>query len=386
LAECREGRPISDYGQNVRMTTATRTLPQWSQVEIQWDQLRPTLEALAGSLARLQAALVKWARDPDLEFDRAEDLASGVGLAGRYVTTVVENAAGLVSKPDPNRIYWAEANGRDGRLSLHAAPLHVGTLVEKHLWLAKEAVVMTSATLTTAGEFNYLKGRLNARDVDELAVGSPFDYETSTLLYLATDMPEPQIKQEYQRALEKSLIDLCKASRGRALVLFTSYAQLKQTAGAIRGPLQRAGIDVYDQSDGTSRTMLLDNFKASEGGVLLGTKSFWEGVDVPGDALSVLVITRLPFDVPDDPIIAARSETFERPFDEYSVPEAVLKFRQGFGRLIRTKSDRGVVVLLDRRLLSKAYGRVFLESLPRCTVRRAPLAQLAKDAAQWLGA
>jgi DNA polymerase-3 subunit epsilon/ATP-dependent DNA helicase DinG len=131
--------------------------------------------------------------------------------------------------------------------------------------------------------------------------------------------------------------------------------------------------------------MLLDNFKASEGGVLLGTKSFWEGVDVPGDALSALVITRLPFDVPDDPIIAARSETFERPFDEYSVPEAVLKFRQGFGRLIRTKSDRGVVAVLDRRLLSKASGRVFLDSLPRCTVRRAPLAQLARDAAQWLG-
>ena len=386
MEERREGKPISDYGQNVRVTPATRTLPQWSQVEIQWDQLRPILEALAGALARIQAALVKWAKDADLEFDRAEDLASSVGLAGRYVTAVVENASGLVSKPDPTLIYWAEASGRDGRLSLHAAPLHVGALVEKHLWQSKESVVLTSATLTTAGEFTYLKGRLNARDVDELAVGSPFDYETSTLLYLATDMPEPQLKQEYQRALEKSLIELCKATRGRALVLFTSYAQLKQTAGAIRGPLQRAGIDVYDQSDGTSRTMLLDNFKASECGVLLGTKSFWEGVDVPGDALSVLVITRLPFDVPDDPIVAARSETFERPFDEYSVPEAVLKFRQGFGRLIRTKSDRGVVAVLDRRLLSKAYGRVFLDSLPRCTVRRAPLAQLPKEAGQWLGA
>jgi DNA polymerase-3 subunit epsilon/ATP-dependent DNA helicase DinG len=168
--------------------------------------------------------------------------------------------------------------------------------------------------------------------------------------------------------------------------LFTSYAQLKQTAQAIRGPLGRAGIDVYDQSDGTARSTLLDNFKSSDGGVLLGTKSFWEGVDVPGDALSVLVIARLPFDVPDDPIVAARSETFERPFDEYSVPEAVLKFRQGFGRLIRTRNDRGVVVVLDKRVLTKAYGKVFLDSLPRCTVRRAPLAQLPKEAAKWIAA
>ncbi|MBP7693668.1 MAG: DEAD/DEAH box helicase family protein [Anaerolineales bacterium] len=385
MLERRDGRPIGDYGQNVRITPATRTLAQWGEVEIQWDQLRPVLEALAGSLNRIQGALVKWAQDPDVEFDQAEDLAASVGSGVRYLTAVVENSAGLVSKPDPLKIYWAEATSRDGRLSLNAAPLHVGSLVEKHLWQSKQAVVMTSATLTTAGQFAYLKGRLNARDVDELAVGSPFDYETSTLVYLPTDMPEPQLKAEYQRALDKTLTDLCKATRGRTLVLFTSYAQLKQTANAIRGPLQRVGIDLYDQSDGTSRTMLLENFKTSAAGVLLGTKSFWEGVDVPGDALSVLVITRLPFDVPDDPIIAARSETFERPFDEYSVPEAVLKFRQGFGRLIRTKSDRGVVVLLDRRLLSKGYGRAFLDSLPRCTVRRAPLAQLAKDAAQWLG-
>jgi len=167
-------------------------------------------------------------------------------------------------------------------------------------------------------------------------------------------------------------------------VLFTSYAQLKQTANAIRGPLAKAGVDVYDQTNGSARSALLENFKAASAGVLLGTRSFWEGVDVPGDALSTLVITRLPFDVPDDPIVAARSETFERPFEQYSVPEAVLKFRQGFGRLIRTQSDRGVVAIFDRRILIKAYGRTFLESLPACTVKRAPLAQLAGAARAWL--
>jgi DNA polymerase-3 subunit epsilon/ATP-dependent DNA helicase DinG len=260
----------------------------------------------------------------------------------------------------------------------------VGALVEKHLWHAKEAVVMTSATLTTTGEFEYLKGRLNADEADELALGSPFDYETSTLLYLVTDIPEPFDKVGHQKGVENGLIALCKATRGRALVLFTSHAQLRQTAQAIRDPLARAGIEMYDQSDGSSRSRLLDSFKTSGVGVLLGTKSFWEGVDVPGEALSALVIVKLPFDVPSDPVIAARAETFERPFDEYTVPEAVLKFRQGFGRLIRSRSDRGVVAIFDRRVLTKNYGRMFLDSLPACTVRRGPLAQLPREAAKWI--
>jgi len=188
----------------------------------------------------------------------------------------------------------------------------------------------------------------------------------------------------YQKAIEKGLISLCTATHGRAIVLFTSYAQLKQTSQAIRDPLARAGIEVYDQADGTSRTTLLDSFKSSEGGVLLGTKSFWEGVDVPGEALSVLVIVKLPFDVPSDPIIAGRAETFENPFNDYTVPEAVLRFRQGFGRLIRSRSDRGVVAIFDRRILTKMYGRTFLDSLPNCTVKTAPLAQLAKEATRWI--
>ncbi|MGQ0604164.1 MAG: helicase C-terminal domain-containing protein [Anaerolineales bacterium] len=384
MEERRDGKPISDYGQTVRIIPATRTHPLWDQIEIQWDQFKPTMNTLADLLLNIGQRLDKWSKEKELEFEEAEDLASSVNLSSRFFAALLINGDGLVVKPEPTAIYWAEAGSRDGRISLNAAPLHVGALVEKYLWNTKDAVVMTSATLTAGGSFRYLKSRLNAQSVDELTVGSPFNYEASSLLYLATDMPEPVARFEYQKAIEKTFIDLFKATRGRALVLFTSYAQLKQTAQAIRGPLQRAGVDVYDQSDGTARSTLLENFKTSESGVLLGTKSFWEGVDVPGEALSVLVMTRLPFDVPDDPIVAARAETFERPFDEYSVPEAVLKFRQGFGRLIRTKSDRGVVVVLDRRILTKAYGKVFLDSLPRCTVRRAPLAQLPKEAAKWI--
>jgi ATP-dependent DNA helicase DinG len=168
-------------------------------------------------------------------------------------------------------------------------------------------------------------------------------------------------------------------------VLFTSYAQLKRTARNISGPLSQQDIVVYEQGEGASPNALLESFKASGRAVLLGTRSFWEGVDVPGEALSVLVIVKLPFAVPTDPLVAARAETFEDPFNDYHLPEAILRFRQGFGRLIRTQSDRGVVAILDRRVLTKAYGKSFIESLPQCTLRVGSLAELPKSTAKWLG-
>jgi len=381
MEELREGQPVSEYGQTERIIPATRTLPPWAHIEIQWEQLGETLTAVAKSLYHLGAGLDEL---EDFDIPEREDLASAANAASRRCDDIVQKVTGLVFKPDPLTIYWAQVKSDGERASLRAAPLHVGPLVQKYLWHAKESVVMTSATLTTAGDFHYIKGRLNADEADEMAVGSPFDYETSTLLYLVNDIPEPMDRAGHQKAVEHGLVKLCTATRGRALVLFTSYAQLKQTAQAIRDPLVRAGIEVYDQSDGASRTTLLDSFKSSDGGVLLGTKSFWEGVDVPGEALSVLVIVKLPFDVPSDPIVAARAETFERPFDEYTVPEAVLKFRQGFGRLIRSKSDRGVVVIFDRRMLTKQYGRIFYDSLPACTRKIGPLAQLPALAAKWI--
>jgi DNA polymerase-3 subunit epsilon/ATP-dependent DNA helicase DinG len=169
------------------------------------------------------------------------------------------------------------------------------------------------------------------------------------------------------------------------LVLFTSYAALKKTSQGITGSLAREDIFVFEQGEGASPNTLLESFKSTERAVLLGTRSFWEGVDVPGEALSALVITKLPFDVPTDPLIAARSELYEDPFNEFYLPVSILKFRQGFGRLIRTASDRGVVAILDRRVLSKQYGRLFLESLPQCTARQGPLVNLGREAGKWLG-
>jgi ATP-dependent DNA helicase DinG len=168
------------------------------------------------------------------------------------------------------------------------------------------------------------------------------------------------------------------------LALFTSYTHLRQTAQAIAPRLALGGISVYDQSDGSSRQALLDGFKSTTKAVLLGTRSFWEGVDIPGDSLSALILTRLPFAVPTDPVFSGRSETYRDSFNEYAVPDAILRFRQGFGRLIRTQTDRGVVAIFDSRINTKNYGANFLASLPECTVKHGTLEGLPPAALDWL--
>jgi ATP-dependent DNA helicase DinG len=378
----RDGRPVGPYGQQERVVRSTRSLPEWSEMEIAWDNLRAPFGSMLDALDQMEAGLLGLAEEGA---QSAEDLALSTRAVARGLNEVYANLDHMMFDPDPMMIYWAEATSARERPSLHAAPLEVGLLVEQFIWHEKQSVVMTSATLTTAGTFDYLRHRLKAEDAEELALGSPFDYETATLLYLPTDVPEPSAGPAYQRAVERGLIDICKSTGGRALALFTSYAQLRRTAQAISGPLAAEGIQVYEQGEGASRHALLETFRTSDQAVLLGTRSFWEGVDVPGPALSVLAIIRLPFDVPSDPIIAARSEMYEAPFNQYTVPEAILRFRQGFGRLIRTQSDRGVVITLDRRLLSKYYGQAFIQSLPQCTVRRGPLSEAPEAAARWLG-
>ena len=187
-----------------------------------------------------------------------------------------------------------------------------------------------------------------------------------------------------QHVLEQTLINLCRAVDGRTLVLFTAYAQLRRTSNDIGPELAKAGITVFEQGEGVSPSALLQTFRNTEKAVLLGTRSFWEGVDIQGDALSVVVIAKLPFNVPSDPIVAARSESFDDAFGEYSLPEAILKFRQGFGRLIRSRSDRGLVVIMDNRVTTKRYGQQFLNSIPKCTRCTNSVHDLPKLAQKWL--
>ncbi|HVB97502.1 MAG TPA: helicase C-terminal domain-containing protein [Chloroflexota bacterium] len=375
-------RPLDNrgYEQRARLTSAARRQPSWGNVEVAWESLELRLIALQEQLSKLHSLLDGLSSYNLLEYD---ELMSQLTSLLSFNEGVRTHGNAIVANPSEEQIYWATLSAT-GDASLHSAPLNVGSLLQQELYSDKRTVVLTSATLTTVGTFTYMKDRLGLADADELAVGSPFDYQRSTLLVVPGDMPEPD-QPTYQRALHQTLERLCLETEGRTLVLFTSHAQLRAAWQAIHQPLAAQGILVLGHGvDGTPRRQLLNTFKSNQKTVLLGASSFWEGIDVVGDALSVLVIARLPFSVPSDPVFAARSELFDDPFGQYSLPQTILRFRQGFGRLIRSSTDRGVIVILDRRVQSKSYGPNLLKSLPTCTQHPTTLAKLPAVAREWL--
>ncbi|RUA18461.1 MAG: DNA polymerase III subunit epsilon [Clostridia bacterium] len=370
----------STYDLRLRITKSVRVQPAWVDVEIVWDNLSYTLANFIKDLERLISKLKDLS---NYRIPNHEDLVADLETALEDITQAFEIGNEITLTPDENAIYWVRRSKFNGSLTLNRAPLHVGGIIEENIFRAKDTVVLTSATLRTAKSFDYMRNRLNAFDVEELALDSPFDYKTSALVYLPTDMPEPN-QPAYQGKVEEAIVQLSLATQGRLMALFTSYAQLLRTADAIRALLEDAGVTLFVQGRGGSRQQILSAFRQTEKAVIMGTRSFWEGVDVQGDSLSALIITKLPFSVPTDPIISARSETFDNSFYQFSVPEAILNLRQGFGRLIRSTSDRGIAVLLDKRLVSKRYGRLFLESLPDVTFYKAPLGNMPDIAHRWL--
>jgi ATP-dependent DNA helicase DinG len=271
----------------------------------------------------------------------------------------------IVTGDDPTFVYWCEKRGR--AIFLYATPIDVSGILSDRLFGTVHSAVLTSATMTAEGSFGFIKSRLGVAQASELIVESHFDFENQAVLYLPARMPDPR-SPEFVEASVREIVQILAATSGRAFVLFTSLSSMRETYDRVKDQIP---FPTFIQGQG-SKAGLLDRFRKTEGAVLFATSSFWQGVDVQGEALSCVIISKLPFAVPTDPVVAARQRYIENEggnsFYEYSVPEAIIALKQGLGRLIRSTADRGVLSILDPRLRTKAYGRLFLKSLPPCRV------------------
>jgi len=332
-------------------------------------------DTLSGHLKSLRtelSGLAKTRQDEDEKFEiaRFTDLCE----------SLVQDLGGFMLQEQADSVYWVETGGEGKTVRLRGAPVDVGPDVKRCLFDNYDSVILTSATLSTGhaggeGAFDFFAARIGLEDFDALKLGSPFDYQKQVTMYIEKNLPNPN-EVGFAAAASEALKRYILKTAGRAFVLFTSYSMLDELAGALAPWLAENGIELLCQGSDVDRTTLLKRFKADGKSVLFGADSFWQGVDVPGEALSNVIIVRLPFAVPDQPLLGGRLERIREqggnPFFDYQLPSAIIKFKQGFGRLIRSKTDTGIVVILDSRIINKPYGRQFLAAIPRCKIEIVP--------------
>jgi len=347
--------------------------------------------ALSNLICFLESLLQNFSDDNEEEFYDFDVERAELGACIIKCRELRDSIEFIIQADDREFVYWIEAGKKKGSVVLTATPISVGEPIAQHLIDPLESCIMTSATMSVGRNFLFMRRELGLDELDcerltEMIVPSPFDYRNQVLLGITTDTPEPN-EDDYLEKVLSAIEKVVMASGGRAFVLFTSHKLLRTCADVLSFKFEKLGIRFLRQGQ-MPRHLLLKEFKSGDGSaVLFGTDSFWEGVDVPGEALSCVVLVRLPFSVPTDPVIQAKVEKIRdlggNPFNDFYVPSAVLKFKQGFGRLIRTTEDTGVVVVLDSRICKKSYGMAFIEAIPECEMVTGNIEEIEKAVKGW---
>ena len=362
---CKEAEEIIDEFFDSIVGAAGRTKASSPTVRVRGPHLVANLAD--PYLQQLQETVKEFIKDEDSTLNKEE-----LNIAHRLLREAQVLIGEFLDQPDPALTYWVELPEKNSKnVTLCAAPTDISTSVGPMLFRENTSVVLTSATLAVAGSLDYIQNRLGARPAETVILDTPFNFRRQMSVVIGGDIPAPDVPG-YQEELADWIFSSVLRSQGKALVLFTSTALMRRTSQALRPAFFKEGLQLLVQGSGPSRYDLLEEFKRDVNSVLFGLDSFWMGVDVPGEALEHVIITRLPFSVPDHPLIESRTEFITQnggnPFMDFTLPEAVIKFRQGVGRLIRSTSDRGVITILDSRIVSKRYGQLFLRSLPPCPV------------------
>ncbi|MFL2761590.1 MAG: helicase C-terminal domain-containing protein [Dehalococcoidia bacterium] len=363
----------------LRVIEPLRTSPSWTEIVHTWDILNTIFLSIHKNLGDLEEHIHTKERS---DLPNIATLSESITNAVNFHQNLADSLNSFLSNPDSMGIYWISRLSEESGIYLNMAPLNVSKTLEENLFSKKSSIIMTGATISTNGTFDHFRNNTGFNHSKDLILGSPFDYETSAALFLPNDISDPN-QPTYQNEIEDAILEATITADGRTMALFTSYASLRKAFQNLQPRLQAENINVIAQRPGDSPDSLRREFMKVPKSVLLGTSSFWEGVDLPGDHLKVLIITRLPFHVPTDPIHSAREEQYENSFMDYSIPLSIIKLRQGLGRLIRTESDKGIAIILDSRLTKRRYGTQFLNSLPEMTQIQSSLATMSDHIYYW---